>query len=138
MIWEWIPAHSPIEDIRIVRILASRAEVEDPKVLSVSMFEELLRVFSAITIKPLQPNRRVAHNNHLISDVHQVCVFGRQEESQYFRDDKGISWVGRQTKFQFEVFIPEPCFITRDEAAYEVCHICRNYSVSMSWGIASL
>lgn len=83
MIWKGVSAHSPIEYAGIIRVFPSRAEVEHPEVLSVSMFEELLRVLSAIAVQAFHTGRRIAHDDDLVSDVHQVYAFRLIEKSVY-------------------------------------------------------
>jgi hypothetical protein len=46
-----IPTHAPVEHARGVGVLLDWAEVENPKILPVTMFKEFLHVFSAIAIE---------------------------------------------------------------------------------------
>lgn len=78
MIWEGVSTHSSVKHASVVRVLPSRTEVEDPEVLSVSVFEELLRVFSAIAIQTLHADCRVSHDDYLVGNIDQV--FGKFEQ----------------------------------------------------------
>ena len=72
MIRKGVPAHSSIEDTLRIRVLFDRAEIEHPEVLAVPMLEELLRVFSAVTIEALNAARRVSHHDDLVGDVCKI------------------------------------------------------------------
>ena len=72
VIGEGVSAHPPVENAGRVRVLFDGAEVEYPEVLAVPMLEELLRVFSAVTIEALNTARRVSHHDDLVGDVCKI------------------------------------------------------------------
>lgn len=72
MVRKWVSTNSTVKYARVIGVLSGRAKIEDPEVLAVSVFEELFRVFPAIPIETLHAHGRISHDNHLVSDVHQV------------------------------------------------------------------
>ena len=48
----WIPADTAVKQARRVRVFPDWAKIEDPKILSVTMFQEFLGVFPAIAVEP--------------------------------------------------------------------------------------
>jgi hypothetical protein len=74
MIWKGVSADPPVEDIGWIRILPDGTEVEHPVVLSMSVFQELLSVLSAITIEALYSGRRIPHDDNMVGDIHEILV----------------------------------------------------------------
>lgn len=66
MIWKWISADSPIEEGCGIRVLFHGAEIEHPEVLAVSMFEELLGVFTSVAIETLNTFGWISHDYNMI------------------------------------------------------------------------
>lgn len=73
MIRERVSAHPALEYLWRIRVLSYRTEVEHPVVLLVVVIEEFLRVFASVTVKSFNTSRGVPHDNHLVSDICQVC-----------------------------------------------------------------
>lgn len=74
MIGEWISAHSPIKHTGGVGVLFNRTKIVYPKVLPVSMVQELLSVLSTITIEAFYSASRVSHDNYLICYIDEICI----------------------------------------------------------------
>ena len=69
VIWKRIPTDTPTEYIRVVRVLAHRAEIEDPKVGAVTVCEEACNVIAAVAVKPFKTSRGISHDNDTVGDV---------------------------------------------------------------------
>ena len=50
VIWEWVSTNPSFKHIRLVRVLLDWTEIEDPKVLPVSVLEKFDGILSAIAI----------------------------------------------------------------------------------------
>ena len=77
MIWEGVSADPAVKDIRRVRVLIDRTEVEHPVVLAVMVLEELLRILSAVAVESLDTARRITHHDDLVRDVCKICGYHR-------------------------------------------------------------
>lgn len=73
MIRKRVPTDPPIEHARIIRVFSDRAEIEHPEVLAVPVLEELFRVLSTVAVEPFHARRGVAHDDHLVGDIREVC-----------------------------------------------------------------
>ena len=69
VVWKRIPTDASTKHIRVIRILAHRAEIEDPKVGAVTVCEEARNVIAAVTVEPFKTDRGVSHDNDTVGDV---------------------------------------------------------------------
>lgn len=72
VVGKWVSAHAPLEYFSGVCIFTNRAKVEDPIVTTVAVVEELLRIFAAVTVEPLEPGRWVSHHDDTVGYICKV------------------------------------------------------------------
>jgi hypothetical protein len=72
MVWKRIPTNPPTENTGGVRVLPNRAHIEHPEVLSVAVFEELLGVFSAVSVEAFDACSGIAHYDYMVRQIYKI------------------------------------------------------------------
>ena len=70
VIRERISADTPVEKRCRIRVLSYRAEIEDPEILSVAIFQEFLHILSPITIDTFRTRSWETHYDYMVRQVY--------------------------------------------------------------------
>ena len=70
VIWKWVTADSPVEETWVIRVFYEWTEIENPKVIGMSVLKELPSIFPAIAVKAFHTRGWVAHDNDLVGEVY--------------------------------------------------------------------